>query len=344
MAAFSILGSGLVTAVGLDSPSSCAAIRCAVDNFQETRFMDKGGQWLLGASVPLEQPWQGRQKLVKMAARAIAEALHSVPGLDSQRVPVLLGIAEPTRAGRLPGLEQGLLHHIENELGQRFHPASTLIARGRVSGAVALLNARNMLATGHSHVVVAGVDSLLAGPTLDSYEQRRRLLTSQNSNGFIPGEAASAVVVATPVASDATQLTCVGLGFGIEQATIDSDELPLRGDGITQAVRAALQEAGCGLEAMDYRLSDNSGEQYYFKEASLALSRNLRVRKEFFHLWHPADCIGECGAAIGPALLAVALAASRKGYGEGPNIFCHLGNDAGERAVALLSYQTVRAA
>ncbi|MGE8312640.1 MAG: hypothetical protein ACN6QR_24145, partial [Pseudomonas protegens] len=101
---------------------------------------------------------------------------------------------------------------------------------------------------------------------------------------------------------------------------------------------------GCGLEQMDYRLTDISGEQYYFKEASLALSRTLRVRKEFFHLWHPADCIGEVGAAIGPTMLAVALAASRKGYGDGPNILCHLGNDAGQRAAALLSYQTVRAA
>ncbi|MBF3170973.1 hypothetical protein HKT40_24410, partial [Pseudomonas aeruginosa] len=114
--------------------------------------------------------------------------------------------------------------------------------------------------------------------------------------------------------------------------------------GLSQAVRAALAEAGCGLEQMDYRLTDISGEQYYFKEASLTLSRNLRVLKPKFDLWHPADCIGECGAAIGPALLAVALAASRKGYGDGPNVFCHLGNDAGERAAALLSYRRVRAA
>ena len=70
-------------------------------------------------------------------------------------------------------------------------------------------------------------------------------------------------------------------------------------------MRAALAEAGCGLEQMDYRLTDISGEQYYFKEASLTLSRNLRVLKPKFDLWHPADCIGECGAAIGPALLAV---------------------------------------
>ena len=344
MTAIAILGSGLVTAVGLDAASSCAAMRCAVDNFKETRFIDKGGEWLLGATVPLDHAWQGRQKLIKMASRAIGEALQQHPAIDTRTIPLLLGVAEADRPGRLGGLDTSLIRDLENELGLRFNPSSTVIARGRVSAGVALLNARKLLQAEHAHVLIAGVDSFLSGPTLNAYEQRQRLLTSQNSNGFIPGEAAAATLLGRPIASEEPQLVCVGLGFGVEKATIESEDIPLRADGLTQAVRAALQEAGCGLEAMDYRLTDISGEQYYFKEASLALSRNLRVRKEFFHLWHPADCIGECGAAIGSAMLAVALAASRKGYGEGPNVFCHLGNDAGERAVALLSYQRVRAA
>ncbi|KNH29520.1 3-oxoacyl-ACP synthase [Pseudomonas syringae] len=348
MTALCIIGSGMVSAVGLSAPASCAAIRCAIDNFQETRFIDQGGEWLIAASVPLEQPWRGRTKLIKMAARAIAEALQSTPCVDPEKTPLLLGVAEADRPGRLDGLDgldNGLLHAIEAELGLRFHPSSNVIARGRVSAAVALLNARTLIYQGgHHHVLIAGVDSFLNGPTLAAFEARERLLTRQNSNGFIPGEGAAAVVLAAPVASEEPQLACIGLGFGMEKATVEAENIPLRADGLTQAVRAALSEAGCGLEQMDYRLTDISGEQYYFKEASLALSRSLRVRKEFFHLWHPADCIGEVGAAIGPAMLAVALAASRKGYGEGPNIFCHLGNDAGERAAAMLSYQTVRAA
>jgi 3-oxoacyl-[acyl-carrier-protein] synthase-1 len=345
MSALCVIGSGMVSAVGLSAPASCAAIRCAIDNFQETRFIDRGGEWIIGASVPLEQPWRGHTKLIKMAARAIAEALQSTPGVDPEKTPLLLCVAEAERPGRLNGLDKELLQAIETELGLRFHPDSSVIARGRVSAAVALLDARTLIYQGgRRHVLVAGVDSFLAGATLTAFEARERLLTSQNSNGFIPGEGAAAVVLAAPVVSEMPQLTCIGLGFGLEQATVESEDLPLRAEGLTQAVRAALNEAGCGLEQMDYRLTDISGEQYYFKEASLALSRSLRVRKEFFHLWHPADCIGEVGAAIGPAMLAVALAASRKGYGEGPNIFCHLGNDAGERAAALLSYRIVRAA
>lgn len=344
MTALCIMGTGMVSAVGLDAPSSCAAIRCAIDNFQETRFIDLAGEWVLGASVPLEQPWRGRIKLVKMAARAIAEALADTPGAAPQQIPLLLCVAEGERPGRLAGLDNSLIHDIEHELGLRFHKASTVIPRGRVSGAIALLNARKLIhGKGHRQVLVAGVDSLLAARTLTVFEQSDRLLTSQNSDGFIPGEGAAAVTLGPPALGDAPQLACIGLGFGVEQVTVASSGKTLRADGLTQALKAALTEACCGLESMNYRLTDLSGEQYYFKEASLALSRTLRVRRESLHLWHPADCIGECGAVIGPAMLVVALNASRKGYGEGPNICCQFGNDAGQRAVALLSYQAVRA-
>lgn len=344
MAAVSIVGAGMVSAVGYDAPSSCAAIRCAIDNFQDTRFIDQGGAWQLGAAVELPDAVRGRTKLIRMAAQAITEALAGQSGVTPANLPILLCVAELDRPGRLPDLDASLLRDIQTELGMVFHPQSNVIARGRVGAAVALLNARKLIhQDGHRQVLICGVDSFLSAATLKAFETRERLLTSRNSNGFIPGEAAAAVLVAAPLANEQPQLLCRGLGFGREMATIEAEDIPLRAEGLTQALRAALAEAGCGLESMDYRLTDLSGEQFYFKEAALALSRTLRVRKEFFHLQHPADCVGECGAAIGPILLTVALAASRKGYGEGPNICCHLGNDAGERAAALLSYQTVRA-
>ncbi len=148
------------------------------------------------------------------------------------------GVAEADRPGRLEGLDNGLLHAIEAELGLRFHPSSNVIARGRVSAAVALLNARTLIYQGgHHHVLIAGVDSFLNGPTLAAFEARERLLTSQNSNGFIPGEGAAAVVLAAPFASEEPQLACIGLGFGVEKATVEAEDIPLRAEGLTQAVR-----------------------------------------------------------------------------------------------------------
>jgi len=48
MTPIAILGSGMVTGVGLDAPSTCAAMRAAISNFAETRFVVPGGEWLMG--------------------------------------------------------------------------------------------------------------------------------------------------------------------------------------------------------------------------------------------------------------------------------------------------------
>src|SRR6185437_4907763 len=96
-----ITGTGMVTGVGLSAPASCAAIRCAIDNFQETRFMDKGGEWLMGCEVPLEQPWRGKTKLIKMAAAAITECLASNKQIAPKSTPLLLCLSENERKGRV---------------------------------------------------------------------------------------------------------------------------------------------------------------------------------------------------------------------------------------------------
>ncbi|EAR22485.1 3-oxoacyl-ACP synthase [Nitrococcus mobilis] len=341
-----ILTTGMVTGVGLSAPASCAAIRCAIDNFQETRFMDSGGEWILGCEIPLEQPWRGRTKLVKMLSLALQECLDSVPRLlDPASIPLILGVAESMRPGRIEGLDDALLLEVEAELGVRFHQSSAVIAGGRVSAVHGLKRARELLTARESDkVIVAGVDGLLTAPALAVLEARDRLLTSQNSDGFIPGEAAAAAVVELARPSQDPQLLCVGLGFGNEPASVEAEDQPLRADGLVQAIRGALAEVGTTLAATDFRITDVSGEQYGFKEAALSLSRILRERKEEYDLWHPADCIGEVGAAIGPAILGVTHTATAKAYAPGNNVLTHFGNDDGRRAAAILTYQPVKAA
>jgi 3-oxoacyl-[acyl-carrier-protein] synthase I len=332
-----VLASGMATGVGLNAPSSCAAIRCAIDNFSETRFMDSGGEWIIGSQVPLEQPWRGLPKLVHMAVPAIRECLAHIGDVRPETIPLLLCVAEQERPGRLAGLDDQLFHDIEAELRVHFHPGSGVIARGRVAGALAMADAQRLIYEERvPYCLIAGTDSFLVAGTLKAYEEKDRLLTSKNSNGFIPGEAGAAVLVAPPGRSKEPELLCVGMGSGLEKATIDSEE-PLRGDGLVAAFRSAFAEAGCTIGDVDFRVTDSNGEQYWFKEAALAVTRTIRVIKHGFDIWHPADCIGETGAAIGPCALGVALAAMRKKYAVGRGPLCHFGGDDGERLALVLS-------
>ena len=139
------------------------------------------------------------------------------------------------------------------------------------------------------------------------------MLRRDNSNGFIPGEAAGAALLAVWQQGTAAPLLLRGLGFEREPAAFGSGK-PLRADGLVKAIRGALNEAGIALQQCDHRIADMNGEQYRFKEAALAITRLLRDRKVLFSLWHPADCIGEVGAATLPAMLAMLFAGARKDY------------------------------
>lgn len=327
-----VLGIGLVSGVGLTGEESCAAIRCGINNFQETRFIGSGGAWLVGSAVQLTTPWRGLTKLAMMAATAVEECFAAAPDEKPERIPVLACIAEPERPGRFEALPQVLLQDIEREIGFRLHPHSRVIQQGRVGGVVALLEARRMLAEGRANrIIVAGVDTYLTGPTLAAYDREDRLLRPDNSNGFIPGEAAGALLLATWQDGMAAPLLVRGLGFAREPAPRESGK-PLRADGLVQAIGGALAEAGIALQDCDHRIADVNGEQYPFREAALAVTRLLRDRKVLFSLWHPADCIGEVGAATLPAMLAMLFAGAREDYLPGPVFLGHLGNDDDKRA------------
>src|SRR5262245_14966286 len=131
-----------------------------------------------------------------MVVPAIRECLSSIGDIRSHEIPLLLCVAETDRPGRLEGLDDMLFRNVQAELGLRFHSASRVIAGGRVAGAVALAQAERLVYEERvPFCIIAGVDSFLVAPTLARYEQKQRLLTSQNSNGFIPGEVGAAVLV-----------------------------------------------------------------------------------------------------------------------------------------------------
>ncbi|MGE3781042.1 MAG: beta-ketoacyl synthase N-terminal-like domain-containing protein, partial [Pirellulaceae bacterium] len=302
-----IVSAGMVTGVGLDAASTCAAVRCAMSNFAESSFYDGGGERQVVSAVPLERPWRGVTKLAEMLWLALVDCVQHTPQVSLRTAPLLLCVAETGRVGRFDRLEEQLRGDLERRLGGPLHSGSRMLAEGRYGGASAMEQARALI---HDErlpaCIVAGVDSLLTRETLRDFERRARLVTSRNSNGFIPGEAAGAVVLQAATDSGVPQLRCLGMGYGTERATVESD-LPLRGDGLADAMRQAFDDASKTMDDMALRIADVNGEQYYFKEADLAVQRILRRHKEEFDIWHPADCIGEVGAATVPCLLGIML-------------------------------------
>lgn len=338
-----VKATGMVTAVGFNSPASCAAIRAGISGVTKANLWDaESGEHISAGKVNLPHWWEGLGKLAELVAPAIHECLVAAKPISPAQIPILLGVADKTRPHRFPGMEDQLLEEVEYRLELDHNPYSRMISRERVSGVIALNEVRQIIQSGKaSCCVVAGVDSFLQQEVVEAYIEQRRVLTPANSNGFIPGEAGCAVLVAPSAGAPQGELEIIGMGIGREEATIGSEKA-FRGDGMTEAVRAALKDAGVEMRETSYRITDLNGEHFKFHEASLIEGRLFTKRAVgLYDLWHPNEYLGDVGAGIVPCVLALALHAGQHGYAPGARALCHFSNDDGERA-ALVTHFTTR--
>lgn len=329
MSAPVLLGCGLVSALGGSAPASCAALRAGIEGWHARPFGANGAAVFV-AEAPFARHVSGAARLLRLAARAAGECLAGWPALAQQPIPLLLAVAEGGRPGAC--VEPALLPALQAELKLPAHAASALIPRGRVGVAIALHRARQLLEAGGCRaVLVVGVDSLLETGTLDALAAANALASPQQRGACIPGEAAAALLLGL---SDApAPLTLVGLGFGRENAAADN-AVPLRAEGLSNAIRQARDEAGAAAPAL--LLADFASEPLRRQEAVMALCRVGSNGAPLPPLWLPAELLGDTGAAAGALLATVAVTATRRGYAPGGELLLTLGNDSGERAALWL--------
>lgn len=337
-----IVGAGAVTAVGFNAAATFAAIRAGVSGVRDENLWDPtGATWLRAARPRTPQWWEGADMLAELAAAAVSQCLDALPaGVRHANVPILL-LLEPER----PMVEEDHAQVVWTEMQRRLGHAAcsgSAVYSGKASIVAALQAAAALMKhAGASHVVVAGVDSYLRQDVVDTYIAANRILTQANSNGFIPGEAACAVLVAAPgAAGHVDALHILGWGVGQERGTIDGDT-PLSGDGLTQALRDALYRAELTWAQTDYWLTDQNAEHYKAKECTIAqirLERRQQPAVRPYQLWRPIKSIGEIGCAIAPALLGIAWAAGQGGYAPGPVALMSVGDDGGARAAFVLQW------
>lgn len=330
-----IADAGLVTSVGLDSPNACAALRCRLNNFVELEHDDLDNEPVIGAPTPWLEMGSGLEKLACMAASAIRQALRNHPGIHPQGTALLLCIAEKQRVGRLADLDTELFEALADQFGHGFHADSGVMPGGQCGVAFALEHARQLLYDKrHPAVLVVAADTLLNRATIIGNLWEERLLATDIRAGFIPGEAAGALLVTRPDPRADVQLQVFGIGSAKEKAGRDSD-LPLRADGLTRAVKAALKQADAAPDELAVCIADASGEDYYFDELALAQTR----AKIGVPLWLPAESLGETGCAVGCVQFAWFLEARRKYYIPGNNGLFLASADNGQRAAIVVGYQ-----
>lgn len=332
-----VISAGLVTSVGLNTATTCAALRCRVNNFVETGFTDSEDEAVIGAPVPWPDGAIRLEKLIEMAASGIRQALSGAGIALAQlpQIPLLLCIAETERAGRMQDLDTALFDGLAQQFGHAFHADSGVLASGQVSVAFAMNHARHLLYDQHhATVLVVAADSLLNRASVVAHLEQERLLATDIRAGFIPGEAAGALVVTRPDPQVDVQLLIFGLGAAREKA-LPQNDLPLRGEGMATAIKAALKEADASAEEIACCIASCSGEDYYFEELALAQQRAGIGA----HLWLPAETLGETGSVIGCIQLAWWLEARRKFYIPGNGALILASADNARRTAMVVAFQ-----
>jgi 3-oxoacyl-[acyl-carrier-protein] synthase-1 len=325
---------GMACPVGLGWRAACAAIRAGIDRKQELPYLDNQHRPVTGSFLgSLDMSMTAEQRWLHLLAHALADVAAAQATEKLGVMPLILALPADAN-GRAPDVAT-LTGELSGRLGFTIEPRRVrVVTQGALGGYQAIAMARDILRQGpHPACLVAAADSLVHARALLALSEQRRLLTEDNSDGVIPGEAAACLMLT----SRAAQALAVvrGLGFAEEHALPDNDT-PLRGDGLAAAARAALAEAGLGIHETDFRLSDAAGESYYFKEQALVLLKLLRQRKAKFPLWQCADALGDTGAAAGLCGLATAIAGFCRGYAPGPRAIGFVGNIRGQRASLVL--------
>jgi len=341
-----ITACGLVSPVGLNLAQTYSSVRAGVVRIQEYADAltlpadDRTDEYepLKGCRVPVIPRPVG--SLPELTAAALQDLLAGGRLTRDQlrRLAFLFALAPSDRPGRtvpsegdLRGLVQGLVGGPVGPV-QGF-PVGEVAAMWAVEAAGRLLE-RDMV----DGCVVIGVDSWHSGLSLAWLDENGRLKSARNRNGFVPGEAACALLLETPVAAKrrkaAPLARVAGTSRAKETRPLSSGE-PSTGQGLAGMFRELPGLTGDGA-SVEWVICDLNGERYRHQDWGNCLVNLSGLFRGLDHVWHPAECLGDLGSAGGAVHLALAARAFQKGQAPAAECVVWGSADSGERAGILV--------
>ncbi len=354
--AIAVTGVGAVSPIGASAVETAASLRAGICRFREQGLEDgcfvpladgearateadvaEGLRASAIAAVPASTV--GAARIFELALRAVRDlyrdcASGAAGGDGAGPTGWFLALPEEDRVTASWGLSSSLGSGLLDRLGERSSAVVAVRAQGGAGSLAVLADAAAAIRSGAiSRAVVVGVDSFVDRERLALLDRDLRIKRPRASAGMIPGEAATALRLEGAAAAGrrrARVLATFGdVGVGEEPQTLGGDR-DSSGRGLSQALRAAL--AGGASHAPRWILCDLNGEAYRAVEWETASVRLARELGAGARVTHPADCLGEIGAAIGGVLIAQAIAGFARGYAPAPEALLWAGCDRGLRA------------
>jgi len=330
-----VVGVGMVTPLGPDLAQSAANIRAGLSAFEESSIMDKGFDPFVLATFPdddlppLDKELEKEQRLTYRESRMLRLAHLALAQIVEQMAELKNGF--PLYAG-LPEFQTSIpidpdvfLKQLGLQCRQELDPNSCQAAAdGRAGGLAAVHRAIDAIKQGKEKLVVAGgVDTFKDLYILGTLDLEKRINSPQTMDGFTPGEGAAFLALTTESYAREKGYTVIGR---ISASAIDNEpghmysKEPYKGEGLARAVQAALAQRYGTSGKVATVFSSMNGENHFAKEWGVAYIRNTDSIESEFRIEHPADCIGDTGAASGPIMVGLAMRGMTKLYLTGPTL------------------------
>jgi 3-oxoacyl-[acyl-carrier-protein] synthase-1 len=339
-----IVAIGASTPLGRDAWSSAAAVRAGISGFGQHPYMlDTQGEPMRVARAGwIDIDLSAADRFEALLSPAIDQAIEPYRhALESPRTAMAIAFPSP-RPGLPADLPADLMNRITRRHGGVFG-AAAVFPSGHAAGLLALEAGFRKLQQGNLDAcLVAGVDSYLETETLEWLESCDQLHGAgrlNNAWGFIPGEAAGALLLMRAEVAErlgATPLARIlGTGSAHEARRIKTETVCI-GEGLTQAFRTALQSLPEGSKVSDV-YCDMNGEPYRADEYGFTCLRTKESFVSASEFIAPADCWGDVAAAGGLLHVMLSSIAGAKGYARGALSFACASSEMGERAAVVLT-------
>lgn len=342
-----VLGTGMVTPVGLTAVASAAAIRAGISRLRETSLLDSHcepviaglleDQYLPEVDATLTKSMNGmtsrHRRIVLLAARALQEAAAK----NHRPLPLMLALPEPSPWGDPIGQE--FLRHLAVQSGVELDLSSSRALRhGRAGGLIAVRHALELLATRRfQQVLVGGADTYWDAHLLAQLDADERLMSRERLiDGFFPGEGAAFLLLGAPgnVTRGISLGRILGVGLGHERGHLRSAE-PYLGEGLAESFQQLFMHLPASTPRTRCVYAGLNGESFWAKEWGVAYLRHSQHFEADTRIEHPAEYTGDLGAALGSVMLVLASVGLQRGYRQGPCIVWCSSDDAARAAVML---------
>ncbi len=226
------------------------------------------------------------------------------------------------------------------QVGRRFDVArSRVFPNGRAAGVLALAEGLALLRLqAAGQVVVGGVDTHVDHALLAALAGEGRLRAEGVPEGYVPGEGAAFLLLTSPGGGRRSGRAAIARVTGVAQALEPGHRYsaePHRCDGLAAAF-ARLFDAGAAPGPIETVYAGLNGERLFAREWGVAQIRHRDRFAEHVAVEHPADCLGDAGAALWPILAALAAIGVKEGYRRSPClVWCS--SDQAERGAAIVS-------